>query len=306
MHARSLMQIFWLLPLVALLSGCSVGGGGGVFGARSPGSGGGYTLQDKIVSSGGGRYSQRIDSKPANPPDVSRVPDAVPIPEPKSRGGNAPTYVVFGQTYRVLQSSRGFTQTGTASWYGSKFHGHQTSNGEVYDMYAMTAAHTRLPLPTYVRVTNLDNNRQVIVRVNDRGPFVGNRVIDLSYAAAHRLDMLKTGTARVRIEAIDPVQWQAQNKRRGNSPPAATPVMTSTSQADRVFLQVAALGDAQAAQRLQQRVQSLTQAPVRVLQDSGASSLYRVQVGPLQGASVQTAIQQLEATDLGRPILVRQ
>ncbi|WP_292253108.1 septal ring lytic transglycosylase RlpA family protein [Marinospirillum sp.] len=302
MHARSLMPILWLLPFAALLSGCSVGGGGGVFGAHSPGSGGGYTLQDKIVSSGGGRYTQRIDSKPVNPPDVSRVPDAVPIPEPKSRGGNAPIYVVFGQTYRVMESSRGFTQTGIASWYGSKFHGHQTSNGEIYDMYAMTAAHTRLPLPTYVRVTNLDNNRQVIVRVNDRGPFVGNRVIDLSYAAAHRLDMLKTGTARVRIEAIDPVQWQAQNKRRSNP----SPVMASTRQADNVFLQVAALGNAQAAQRLQQRVQDLTQAPVRVLQDSGSSSLYRVQVGPLQGASVQTAIQQLEATDLGRPILVRQ
>lgn len=301
MHPGALLQLSGLLLLVVFLAGCSVGQGGGVFGARSPGSGGGYTLQDKIVSSGNGRYSQRIDSKPINPPDVSRVPDAVPIPEPRSRGGNAPTYVVFGQTYRVLQSSRGFTQTGTASWYGSKFHGHQTSNGETYDMYAMTAAHTRLPLPTYVRVTNLDNHRQVIVRVNDRGPFVGNRIIDLSYAAAHRLDMLKTGTARVRIEAIDPVQWQAQNRQRNSAP-----VAVSDKASDSVFLQVAALGDVQAAQRLQQRVQSLTRAPVRVLQDSGTRTLYRVQVGPLQGASVQTAIQQLEATDLGRPMLVRQ
>lgn len=301
MHPGALLQLSGLLLLVVFLAGCSVGQSGGVFGARSPGSGGGYTLQDKIVSSGNGRYTQRIDSKPINPPDVSRVPDAVPIPEPRSRGGNAPTYVVFGQTYRVLQSSRGFTQTGTASWYGSKFHGHQTSNGETYDMYAMTAAHTRLPLPTYVRVTNLDNNRQVIVRVNDRGPFVGNRIIDLSYAAAHRLDMLKTGTARVRIEAIDPVQWQAQNRQRNSAP-----VAVSDKASDSVFLQVAALGDVQAAQRLQQRVQSLTRAPVRVLQDSGTRTLYRVQVGPLQGASVQTAIQQLEATDLGRPMLVRQ
>lgn len=311
MHARSLMQIFWLLPVAALLGGCSVGGGGGVFGSHSPDSGrGGYTLQDKITSSGGGRYTQRIDGKPVNPPDVSRVPDAVPIPEPRSRGGNAPTYVVFGQTYHVLASSRGFTETGIASWYGSKFHGHQTSNGETYDMYAMTAAHTRLPLPTYVRVTNLSNNRQVIVRVNDRGPFVGNRVIDLSYAAAYRLDMLKTGTARVRIEAIDPVQWQAQNNRHGHPAPSANTARASTNRADNqaesVFLQVAALGDAQAAQRLQLRVQNLTQAPVRVLRDTGSTSLYRVQVGPLQGASIQTAIQQLESTDLGRPLLVRQ
>ncbi|SFX62928.1 septal ring lytic transglycosylase RlpA family protein [Marinospirillum alkaliphilum] len=301
---RSLWPV-GLLLLLPLLTGCSVGGGGGVFGAHGPGGGGGYTLQDKITSSGGGRYSQRIDSKPVNPPDVSRVPDAVPIPEPRSRRGNASSYVVFGQTYRVMESSRGFTQTGVASWYGSKFHGHETSNGEIYDMYAMTAAHTSLPLPTYVRVTNLENNRQVIVRVNDRGPFVGNRIIDLSYAAAYRLDMLQTGTARVRIEAIDPVQWQARHGGNNSTPVSAAPVANNNGNQP-VFLQVAALGDAQAAQRLQQRVRDLTQAPVRVLPEHGVRTLYRVQVGPLEGASVQTAIQQLEASELGRPMLVRQ
>lgn len=285
-----------LLPSI-FLAGCSVGKGGGVYGAYNT-ERGGYTLQDRITSSGKGRYTQRTDSLPANPPDVSRVPDAVPKPEPKSRGGNASSYVVFGQSYRVLNSSRGFTQTGTASWYGKKFHGHLTSNGEVYDMYTMSAAHTRLPLPTYVKVTNLDNNRQVIVRVNDRGPFVGNRIIDLSYAAAYRLDMIKTGTARVRIEAIDPVQWQAQNARNNRA-------VASTNSPTSVFLQVAALGDAQAAKRLKHRVRQLTQAPVRVL-SQGVPTLYRVQVGPLQeGTSVETAIQQLEATDLGRPLMVR-
>lgn len=289
---RLTFQAVFLPLLVLSLAGCSVGREGGVFGAYN--SSGGYTLQDKIVSSGGGRYSQRVDSRPANPPDVSRVPDAVPVPEPIGRRGNAASYVVFGQTYRVLPSSQGFVQTGTASWYGSKFHGHETANGEVYDMYAMTAAHTSLPLPTYVRVTNLDNNRQVIVRVNDRGPFVGNRIIDLSYSAAHRLDMLRTGTARVRIEAIDPVRWQA-----------ARNAANEARDQDGVFLQVAALGDAQAAQRLQERVRELTRAPVRVLPDQ-AATLYRVQVGPLQGASVQAAIQQLEASELGRPIMVRQ
>ncbi|WP_114418491.1 septal ring lytic transglycosylase RlpA family protein [Marinospirillum perlucidum] len=276
-----------LLVLASLLVGCSVGGGGGVFGARSSG---GYSLHDKIVSSGNGRYTQRRDSLPANPPDVSRVPDAQPIPEPRSQRGNSPTYTVFGRTYRVLASSRGFTQTGTASWYGSKFHGHDTSNGEVYDMYAMSAAHTRLPLPTYVRVTNLGNGKQVIVRVNDRGPFVGNRIIDLSYAAAHRLDMLETGTARVRLEALDPLEWQARNG-SGNSAGGS------------VFLQVAALGNAQAAERLQARARELTQAPVRVVSDQ---SLYRVQVGPLEEASAEAAIRKLEASELGRPFRVRQ
>ncbi len=292
----NLYLVFLALPLLTL-TGCSVGQGGGVYGGLNSGGNKSYTLQDRITSSGKGRYSQRTDSLPTNPPDVSRVPDAVPKPEPKSRGGNASSYVVFGQSYRVLNSSRGFTQTGTASWYGNKFHGHLTSNGEVYDMYTMSAAHTRLPLPTYAKVTNLDNNRQVIVRINDRGPFVGNRIIDLSYAAAYRLDMLKTGTARVRVEAIDPVQWQAQNARNNRA-------VASTNSPTSVFLQVAALGDAQAAKRLEHRVRQLTQAPVRVL-SQGVPTLYRVQVGPLQGSSVDTAIQQLEATDLGRPLMVR-
>ncbi|NLW03904.1 MAG: septal ring lytic transglycosylase RlpA family protein [Pseudomonadaceae bacterium] len=281
-----------------MLAGCSVGKQGGVYGSYNQGSKSNYTLQDKITSSGKGRYSQRVDSLPTNPPDVSKIADAVPKPEPKSRGGNAASYVVFGQTYRVLNSSSGFTQTGTASWYGNKFHGHLTSNGEVYDMYTMSAAHTRLPLPTYVKVTNLSNNRQVIVRVNDRGPFVGNRIIDLSYAAAYRLDMIKTGTARVRVEAIDPIQWQAQQAKQ------QPPLLAFNSSQGNVFLQVAALGNAQAAERLQHRVSQLTQAPVRVVAEQGKSPLYRVQVGPLQGHSVQTTIQQLEATDLGRPLMV--
>ncbi len=278
-----------------ILAGCSVGKDGGVYGSQTTPT---YTLQDRITSSGQGRYSQKIDSLPTNPPDVSRVTDAVPKLEPLSRGGNAASYVVFGQRYYVLNGSRGFSQTGTASWYGNKFHGHLTANGEVYDMYAMTAAHTRLPLPTYVKVTNLDNNRQVIVRINDRGPFVGSRVIDLSYAAAYRLDMIKTGTARVRVEAIDPAQWQAQQTQNNSKLLASTPSQAS------VFLQVAALGNAQAAERLQQRVSQLTQAPVRVLSEEGQRPIYRVQVGPLQGHSVQTTIQQLEATDLGSPLMV--
>ncbi|MFK7161088.1 septal ring lytic transglycosylase RlpA family protein [Marinospirillum sp. MEB164] len=279
---------------IALLTGCSVGGGGGVFGAHSPSGQSVYTLQDRVTSSGGGRYTQRVDGLPANPPDVSRIPDAIPRVEPRSRQGNAAQYTVFGETYRVLPSSQGFVQTGIASWYGTKFHGHLTSNGEVYDMYAMTAAHTTLPIPTYVRVTNLDNQRQVIVRINDRGPFVGRRIIDLSYAAAYRLGIVQTGTGRVRVEAIDPLAWQRENP---------TQVAAQSS----VFLQVAALADAEAATRLQERVRGMTQAPVRILSSQGSPRLYRVQVGPLaEGEPVQAAIRQLEASDLGRPLLVRQ
>jgi rare lipoprotein A len=138
------------------------------------------------------------------PPVPQATPDAVPRVEPRSRYGNPPFYDIFGKRYYVLSSSVAYVERGVASWYGPGFHHVKTSNGETYDMYGMTAAHRTLPLPAYVRVTNLQNGRSVVVRVNDRGPFVGNRIIDLSYTAASRLDMLRTGTAMVEVRAIDP------------------------------------------------------------------------------------------------------
>jgi rare lipoprotein A len=138
---------------------------------------------------------------PQPPPDT--VPDATPRSEPRARNGNPPFYDVFGKRYFVLSSSAGYWERGVASWYGPGFHKVRTSTGEPYDMYAMTAAHRTLPLPAYVRVTNLQNGRSVVVRVNDRGPFVGNRIIDLSYTAAVKLDMLRNGTALVEVRAID-------------------------------------------------------------------------------------------------------
>jgi rare lipoprotein A len=136
----------------------------------------------------------------ATPP---AVPDAAPRAEPRSRHGNPPFYDVFGKRYYVLSSSAAYVERGVASWYGPGFHKVRTSTGEQYDMYGMTAAHKTLPLPAYVRVTNLQNGRSVVVRVNDRGPFVGNRIIDLSYTAASRLDMLRNGTAMVEVRALD-------------------------------------------------------------------------------------------------------
>jgi rare lipoprotein A len=132
------------------------------------------------------------------------VPDAVPKVEPKSRFGNPKSYVVFGKRYHTLTSSEGYDARGIASWYGPKFNHRRTSSGEKYDMYAMTAAHKTLPLPTYVRVTNLDNGRTAVVKVNDRGPFYANRLIDLSYAAARKLGIVAAGTAPVDVRAIDP------------------------------------------------------------------------------------------------------
>jgi len=137
-------------------------------------------------------------------PEPSDTADAVPKVEPKSKYGNPKSYVVFGKRYYTKSSSKGHVERGLASWYGKKFHGRKTSNGERYNMYAMTAAHKTLPLPTYVRVSNLTNGRSTVVRVNDRGPFHGKRIIDLSYSAACRLGMAAQGIAMVEIRAIDP------------------------------------------------------------------------------------------------------
>lgn len=158
---------------------------------------------DESLYTAGGLYAPGVaDSAPPVAIDVSNIPEPVPRREPKSRYGNRETYSVLGRTYRVMDSAEGYKERGIASWYGYKFHGRHTSSRERYDMCAFTAAHKTLPLPSYVRVTNLDNGRSVVVRVNDRGPFHAGRIIDMSYAAATRLDMKRSGTARVEVEAL--------------------------------------------------------------------------------------------------------
>ena len=172
------MMTRWLLliPLLVLLSACGT------------------------LSRSGGYYED--DGPDANPPaNIASIPDAVPKPEPRSDSGNSP-YTVSGKTYYPLADASGYHERGIASWYGRKFNGKRTSSGEPYDMYAMTAAHKTLPLPSYVRVRNLQNGRSIVVRVNDRGPFLSNRLIDLSYAAAAKLGILGTGTGIVEVDAI--------------------------------------------------------------------------------------------------------
>jgi peptidoglycan lytic transglycosylase len=147
----------------------------------------------------------RASPLPPPPAHVQDVPDAIPRLEPRALYGNPPFYDVFGKRYYVMASSVGYVERGVASWYGPGFHKERTSVGEPYDMYGMTAAHKTLPLPAYVRVTNLQNGRSCVVRVNDRGPFVGNRIIDLSYTAAAKLDMLRDGTAMVEVRVLQPL-----------------------------------------------------------------------------------------------------
>ncbi len=197
-----------------------------------------------------------------------------------------------------MADASGYSRRGRASWYGEKFHGYATSNGEIYDMYKMSAAHRSLPLPSFVRVTSLDNGRSAIVRVNDRGPFHSEREIDLSYAAAARLGILEQGTGRVKVEAIDVERWIADNGATAQNDAQSTPGEQVTSRqvsdaaapqraldppvADRsVFLQVAALGSAASARQLKLRLESEIDRPVRV---ASATGLHRVQVGPLDNA----------------------
>lgn len=153
------------------------------------------------------RSGGKKDGPPPFPVDMSKVKEPIPRCEKKSRCGNSPSYVVFGQRYYVMENSRGYCERGVASWYGMKFHQRRTSNGERFDTTTMTAAHKTLPLPTYVWVTNLDNGRRVIVKVNDRGPFCDDRIIDLSYVAAVKLGVYPKGTAHVEVKAIDPVAY---------------------------------------------------------------------------------------------------
>jgi rare lipoprotein A len=204
----------------------------------------------------------------SRPPDVSAIPDAVPKTEPRSARGNPAFYDVLGKRYFVLPTAEGYLERGVASWYGPGFHAATTSNGERYDMYAMTAAHTTLPLPSYVQVTNLRNGRSVVVRVNDRGPFKSSRIIDLSYTAASKLGMLKDGTTFVEVRAITPGATTAE------ASPSAKPAA--------LFVQAGAFSTESNASRLLSRLkaQGVGKSFVRADELSG-KTLYRVRVGPI-------------------------
>jgi rare lipoprotein A len=213
---------------------------------------------------------------PPAPLTPDSVPDAIPRVEPRSRGGNPPFYDVFGKRYFVLSSNAGYVERGVASWYGPGFHKIRTSTGELYDMYGMTAAHKTLPLPAYVRVTNLQNGRSVVVRVNDRGPFVGNRIIDLSYTAAAKLDMLRNGTAMVEVRSVDspaPVSMTTV------APAADVPAAIA---GPGLFVQAGAFSDPANAERLAEKLRGRSYGNVFVRDDQIAGRrMYRVRIGPV-------------------------
>ncbi|MBA3661185.1 MAG: septal ring lytic transglycosylase RlpA family protein [Gammaproteobacteria bacterium] len=239
--------------------------------------------------------------------DETRIPNATPKPEPLSRIGNKPSYQVFGKRYYVMRSCNNFEEVGTASWYGTMFHKRHTSSGEPYDMLGMTAAHKFLPLPTYVEVTNLANNRKVIVKVNDRGPFSGNRIIDLSYVAAKKLGMLGRGTAHVKIKAISfnassfyakksaptynrvwrPVK-QVQTIAVAHKQPISAnqtletkQTLTQTKQLKQMYLQVGAFKNRENALKLKNELSNRLSTPIKIINSTFANRLYRVQIGPI-------------------------
>jgi rare lipoprotein A len=215
---------------------------------------------------------------PSLPPpgDIATIPERIPEPipraEPRSARGNPPFYVVQGRRYFVLSTAEGYLERGVASWYGPGFHAATTSNGERYDMYAMTAAHKTLPLPAYVQVTNLRNGRSVVVRVNDRGPFKDGRIIDVSYTAASKLGMLKDGTTFVEVRALTPAQT--------NAPP------TPPQAAQMLYVQAGAFSTEANASRLLERLRAEGVDKSFLRQDQlDGRALYRVRVGPIPSVS---------------------
>ena len=214
------------------------------------------------------------DAAPPAPLDVSNIPNAVPRPEPLSRYGNPASYVVNGKRYYTMPSSKGYKERGIASWYGTKFQGKRTSSGEPYDYYGMTAAHRSLPLPTYVEVENLQNGRSVIVKVNDRGPFHQNRIIDLSYTAAVKLGILGYGTGLVEVRAIDASEPE----------PAHRPGSGQEPESARLYLQVGAFRERKYAEHLRADLEAQKLGEVRIVGPASGDTLYKVRVGPLQDA----------------------
>ncbi|MEJ2603307.1 MAG: septal ring lytic transglycosylase RlpA family protein [Gammaproteobacteria bacterium] len=263
-------------------------------------------LATSLIFAACGGMGGRSDGPP--PPNRSgdvRIATEIPAPEPKSRYGNPPFYEVFGKRYHVLPTAEGYRERGVASWYGTKFHGQRTSSGETYDMHAFTAAHKTLPLPTWVEVTNLRNRKSILVRVNDRGPFVANRIIDLSYAAASELDIVQDGTGLVEVRAMtfgapspgDTMTVSAPAAPPADNLPAPAPLSSElaatgqTGDAPIIYVQVGAFGERDNAERMHARLLDEDIASAFIHEDAmDTRRLFRVRVGPIPSVEAYDAM----------------
>jgi len=234
-------------------------------------------------------FTRYRDGGPRGEINVARIPNAVPRVEPQSTNGNPDSYTVLGHTYHVLHSSRGYVERGIASWYGTKFHGHTTSNGEIYSMYKMTAAHKTLPIPSYVQVTNLQNGRKVIVRINDRGPFHPNRIIDLSYVAAKKLGIASNGTGLVEVRSIDPRNWPPE---RSAPAPVKRAYRAPVTAENTLYIQAGAFASRYNAEQLKKKLDVLLPRQTVQLAYLASDKLYRVRIGPLPNVDVADKVAQ--------------
>jgi rare lipoprotein A len=251
------MNKYYILIFILIVSSCS------------------KNTQKRTPITNEGRYAIAQDLAPDSSEfDIESLEQWHITEEPKSRYGNHSPYVVFGKTYYVADTKKDFEQTGTASWYGKKFHGHTTSNMEIFDMYKLTAAHRTLPLPSYVEVTNLDNNKKVIVRVNDRGPFKSKRIIDLSWAAAKALDYDKKGLANVHIRLLHPQDKTEQVLQAVNS-------NEPSGEQGMKFLQIGAFSEKTRALDVANQLSQVILLPIHVTNTVALTPLYRVRIGPL-------------------------
>ncbi len=292
------MKTGFILTLLGtfLLAGCGS--------VNTPSSGG-----SQAGSAQSSRYSISQDRAPSGVLDPARIRAVVPEPLNRTMAGNRSPYTVNGRSYRVMATEEGFQQTGLASWYGEKFHGHLTSNGEIFDMYQVSAAHTSLPIPSFARVTNLENQRSIIVRVNDRGPFHNDRILDLSFAAAYQLGFANQGTALVHIESIVPGQ-QNVLLASGTEQSGGSGVAGVADAMLARYLQAGAFSDLRAAQRLSERLQAITSRPVfirSVQAENGRQQLHRVRVGPISDpGEIQRITDMMVAADLGEPFMIQE
>lgn len=253
-----------------------------------------------VKNENSGRYSISQDRAPSKVVNIGSVPEVVPVPIKRTGAGNRSPYTVLGKSYTVMPTEVGYTERGVASWYGEKFHGHKTSNGEIFDMYQASAAHKSLPIPSFLKVTNLDNNRSIIVRVNDRGPFHGDRIVDLSYAAAAKLGYADRGTARVYLESI------VASGDSGRSSQTEQVAVSSGSGSNK-YLQVGAFSALDAARSVSNELRRLTDKPVfiRSVNTVNNGVMHRVRIGPLASAGeIGRLSRRVEAANLGSPYTV--